>query len=159
MRAPSPRTMAGTGASLYADMRVKCIQRCSRAEADSASVSYVVALLSVLGWIGVVVTRTPSVGGGALARAPVVGLLHELEIEERLGPGHAGDRADAAVHEVEQVLVVLDDDLGQQVERAGGHHDVVDFADRGELVGNLLHVAAHRDGDHRLPGEPDLHRV
>src|SRR4051795_3084967 len=115
-------------------MRVKCIQRCSRAAADSFSLSAVVALPAT----GVVVTSTPLFGDAALAGAPVVGLLHELEIKEGLRPGDSGNRADPSVHQVEQMLVVLDDDLGEQIKRAGGHHDVVDLADRAEFVGDLL---------------------
>jgi hypothetical protein len=57
------------------------------------------------------------------------------------------------------VRIVLDDDLGHQVERASGDDDVVDRVDLGELVGDRLDGAAHRDGDERLAGEADLHRV
>ena len=41
----------------------------------------------------------------------------------------------------------------------GGDHDVVDFVDLGQLVGDRLDVAGHRDRDHRLPGQADLHRI
>src|SRR3954447_11765963 len=113
-------------------MRVKCIQRCSRAAADSFSLSAVVALPAT----GVVVTSTPLIGDAASAGAPVVGLLHELEIEEGLRTGDSGDRTDPSAHQVQQVLVVLHYDLREEIEGAGGHHDVVDLGDRAELVGD-----------------------
>ena len=62
-------------------------------------------------------------------------------------------------HRVQQPVVVLADDLDQDVERAGGDHDVVDLVERGERVGDLAGVAAGADADHRLAGEADLHRV
>ena len=65
--------------------------------------------------------------------------------------------ADPLVEQVEQRLVVGDDDLGQEVDAAGGEHDVDDLLDRGELVGRRLHVALDRMRDHRLALHAELH--
>ena len=57
------------------------------------------------------------------------------------------------------MLVVLADHLGEDVERAGGDHHVVDLVHRGDRVDDRVEVALGLDADHRLPGEPDLQRV
>jgi len=42
---------------------------------------------------------------------------------------------------MQESLVVFAHDLGQEVERSGAHHHVVDFGQRTELLGHLPHVA------------------
>ena len=60
---------------------------------------------------------------------------------------------------LEQVLVALADDLGEEVVGAGGDHDVVDLVQRGERVGDRLERPRDPDPDHRLAGEAELERV
>src|SRR3712207_5209556 len=104
MYVPSPRTMVGTGAFSYDDMRVKCIHRWS----------YAVWERSLL----------TAIGSSRLSGSPHVGLLLELEVDEALGGAHSWHRPDALVDDVQQVVVVLADDLHHQVEGPGGHHHV-----------------------------------
>ena len=44
--------------------------------------------------------------------------------------------SDPLVEQLDQVVVVLADDLDEDVEAAGGEHDVVDGGDRAERVGD-----------------------
>ena len=67
--------------------------------------------------------------------------------------------ADLVGDDLEQVLVALADDLGEDVEGAGGDHDVVDLVELGERVGHRLERAGHPDADHRLAREAELQRV
>ena len=82
----------------------------------------------------------------------------QFEIDERVDGLHAVDRADAAA-ELDEVVVVLADHLGEQVVGAGGEHDVVGRGDRTDGLRDLGRVAAHLDAHHRLAGEAELHRV
>src|SRR6202008_3624104 len=59
----------------------------------------------------------------------------------------------------QQVLVVLAHDLEQEVVRAGDEHDVVDFRDRRERVGDRADVTLGLDADHGLAPEPESQRV
>src|SRR6185312_8138814 len=61
--------------------------------------------------------------------------------------------------DLEQVIVVLADDLGEHVERAGGDDDVIDLLHVGELPGHFLQVAIGLDGDHGLPPEAQGQRI
>src|SRR2546430_11670193 len=54
-----------------------------------------------------------------LVRAPVVELLPELEVEERLGGRDAVEGSDA-VRDAEEIAAVAADDLDEDVELAGG---------------------------------------
>ena len=71
---------------------------------------------------------------GATGHAPRVGLLLQLEVEEGVDRdarrGSAGSRGD----QLEQVGVALPDHLGEDVEAAGGDHDVDDVGDLGERL-------------------------
>ena len=58
-----------------------------------------------------------------------------------------------------QALVVLADHLGQEVEGAGAHDDVIDLGQSGELVGHHPHVAFDGEPDHGLAGEAELERI
>src|SRR5262245_54317297 len=73
--------------------------------------------------------------GGAvdLVRTPVVELLPELQVQERLGRGDAVEPADP-VRDVEQVAAVAADDLDEDVELARGDDDVVGLVPAGDLV-------------------------
>ena len=72
-----------------------------------------------------------------VADAPVVELLPELEVEERLGRDDLGQLADP-VRDVEEPVPVGADDLDEDVEAAGGDDDVVGLVPRGELVRDRL---------------------
>ena len=48
---------------------------------------------------------------------------------------------------------------GQQVEAAGGDHDVGNLGHVGDLFGHRLDVAFAPDADHCLPGKADLQRI
>src|SRR6185437_789573 len=74
-----------------------------------------------------------------LCGTPVVDLLGDVQVDERLGGRHALDRPDLVQHR-QQVLVVAADELGHQVERAGRDHQVVDLVERGQLVGGRAEV-------------------
>ena len=85
----------------------------------------------------------------SLMCTPRVGLLGRAEVDERLGRRAHRDGADLVVDEREEVVVVLAHDLDQQVERAGGEHDVDDVGDVREHVGHGADVAVDVDADHR----------
>src|SRR3954447_24240562 len=160
MYAPSPRTMIGTSwPSPYADSRVKCFQRCRRAArprsvprgvvvaADSWATSWGVLVMPIsCGCAGA--SRWGMVSPGT----PVVPLPVQLEVEERLGAGHAGQPPQPR-EQVEHVVVVLADDLDEQVEAAGRAHQVLDLGQRLELGQRRAGVTVDPDPDHRLPGE------
>src|SRR5579862_6081409 len=86
--------------------------------------------------------------------SPRVGLLAEFEVDERLGARHARHGPDPA-QDLEQLVIVFADDLGQHVEGARADHDVVDLFHLGQLVGDLLQVTVGLDGDHRLALEAE----
>ncbi len=90
--------------------------------------------------------------------APVVELLPELEVEERLGRDDLGQRPDAVRH-VEQPPAVGADDLDEQVEAAGRDDDVVRLLPLGELVRDDLRRPRRADPDHRLGLEAEAERV
>src|SRR4051812_44890654 len=78
--------------------------------------------------------------GGApqpLAGPPLVALLHQPEVHERLRYPNPGDLAEPLAKELEQVLVVLRDALDEDVVRAGGDHDVVGLGELGDLLRDL----------------------
>src|SRR5918998_6758477 len=96
--------MMGAGLSAYADIRVKCIQRCSVTGGAPASAMVVIARAPVrVHAVGVQGSRPPCL---LSPRSPLVGLLGELEIYEGLGGADAGNRPDLLVEQVEQVVVV-----------------------------------------------------
>ena len=72
---------------------------------------------------------------------------------------NAGQRANLCVQQLEQIVVVLADDFGDHVERAGGQHHVVDRRQLRQLLRQFDAVARAADADHRLPGEAELHRI
>jgi hypothetical protein len=90
--------------------------------------------------------------------SPRVGLLAQLEVDERLGGGHPRHRADL-LEDLQQVVVVARDHLGEQVERARGDHHVVDRGDLREPVRGVLQLRRCAQADHRLAGEAQLERV
>src|SRR4051812_42368426 len=82
--------------------------------------------------------------------SPRVGLLHQLEVDERLAAPHRRDRPDAVVEQLQQAVVVRADELDDDVERPGGDHHVVDLVEGRELGGDGLDVALDVDADHGL---------
>src|SRR5207249_11979829 len=64
---------------------------------------------------------------------PVVELLPELEVEERLGGRDAVEGSDP-VRDAEQIAAVAADDLDQDVELTGGDDDVVGLVPARDLV-------------------------
>jgi hypothetical protein len=60
---------------------------------------------------------------------------------------------------VDEGVVVDGDDLGDDVEAAGGHDDVVRFVNRGDLVGNESHVTVHSDAYECFATVPELQRI
>ena len=76
----------------------------------------------------------------ASGRTPGVGLFAEFEIDERLGGEHSGHRAQP-LQDLQQVVVVAADHLGEQVELPGGDHHVVDLVQFGEPVRDRFQVA------------------
>jgi hypothetical protein len=57
------------------------------------------------------------------------------------------------------VGVALAHDLGEDVEPAGGDHDVVDLLDRRQGLGDRLAGTLDDHPQQRLPAEPELERV
>ena len=94
----------------------------------------------------------------SLPGAPVVELLPELEVEERLGRHDLGERPDAVRH-VEQPAAVGADHLDQEVEAAGGDDDVVGLLPVRELVRDDLRRTGRPDADHRRRVEAEAERV
>src|SRR5689334_11873932 len=120
---PSPLVMIGTPVSIV-DWRAKCIQRWSFACCCSSLLSRA--------W-SVMVIFFPSPGTRS-SRAPVVELLLQFQVDERLGRLHAVEAADPGVEERDQLIVVLAHDLRHGVETAGREHDVRDLGDLGQLL-------------------------
>ena len=94
----------------------------------------------------------------AVAGAPVVELLPELEVEEGLGGDDLWQRPDPVRH-VEQRAAVGADDLDEEVEAAGGDDDVVGLLPVHEHVRDVLRRARRPDADHRLRLEAEPERV
>src|SRR5829696_8851468 len=105
--------MIGAGFSAYADIRVKCIHRCSVTGAvpGTRSVRSAVVVMAR----GPPCLSAPCAPGGGPGRssptprsprAPLVGLFGEFQVDERLQGADAGNRADVPVQQVEQVVVV-----------------------------------------------------
>src|SRR6478752_199340 len=138
--------MIGAPCSSSTDWRVKCIQRWSLAFCCSSASVCTLRALSVT-----VMVRSPG--------SPVVELLLQLQVDEGLRRLDAVDAADALVEQFDEVVVVFADDLGEDVEAAGGEHDVVDGGDLGESFGDAAAVAGDADADHRLAEEAELHGV
>src|SRR2546426_1061662 len=93
-----------------------------------------------------------------LVRAPVVELLPELEVEERLGGRDAVEGSDA-VRDAEEIAAVAADDLDEDVELAGGDDDVVGLVPPRDLVGDGIGRARGPHPDHRLRLEAETERV
>ena len=64
----------------------------------------------------------------------------DAEIREALDTANAVDRPDLVVDHGQQARRVLAQDLDQQIERAGGEHDVDHSGDVSDAVGNVAHV-------------------
>src|SRR6185369_12376320 len=82
-----------------------------------------------------------------------------FQVHERLRRGDAGYGPDGVVEQVQQVVVVGADQLGEQVVAAGAHDHVVDLGDGGDGVGDRPHVTGDLDADHDLAGEAQHQRV
>ena len=89
----------------------------------------------------------------------VVDLFAEFEIDEGLRLTHVRDGPNATVDHLEQVIVVLAHDFGEDVVAAGGDDEVVDLAHRGHLLGHCFDVALDANPDHGCAREPHLHGV
>ena len=74
-------------------------------------------------------TRLRSTSRSSLAGAPLVGLLHHPQVDERFGVPNAVDGPQTLRQEPEQALVVLADGLDEDVVRPGRDDDVVDLGE------------------------------
>src|SRR5687767_954898 len=85
-----------------------------------------------------------------LASPPLVALLDEAQLDQRLGRADALDGCESVGEDAQQVLVVLAHDLAEQVVPAGGDHDVRHLLQLGDLLRDAVKPPRiHLEADER----------
>ena len=72
---------------------------------------------------------------------------------------HLRDRADLVVEDAQELLLARAHELDDDVERAGGDHDVLDLRDLSQPRGGLPRVPAHAQADRGHHAAAQGHRV
>jgi hypothetical protein len=93
------------------------------------------------------------------SEAPVVCLLHKVEVREDLEISDTGDRPNLVVDHLQELCLIGTEHLGQDVVAAGGDDQIVDGVDLGELVSDIANVDIDVDAHHRQMSQSDHRRV